>query len=531
MDKINDLENFSIVEVDPDKLDDEREEIDDRYQRRGSCIILPIFSLPSNYGIGTVGKEAYKFIEFLAESEQRYWQILPIGPTTYGDSPYQSYSSFAGNPYLIDLELLEEDGLLEKEEFENVHFSDDPSYVNYSLLYLYRLKVLKLAYNRAWSRYLKEIEEFRDKNAYWIEDYALYMALKEYFLDISWTEWPEDIKLRKKEALERYSAELKDEVNFFVFLQYIFFKQWDKLRDIAKKHHIDIIGDIPIYIAMDSADAWANSEILLLDEKTKNPIEVGGSPPDGFTEDGQLWGNPVYDWEYLKNTEYEWWIKRIEINLRFYDILRLDHFIGFSSFWSVPYGDETAKYGKRRKGPGYELFKKLKEELGELPIIIEDLGVLSDEVFELKKKVGYPGMAVLQFGFAPFANSDYIPHNIQENTIVYTGTHDNQTTRAWLEELDEKGFKFVKKYLNLSEEEGYNWGMIRAAMMTNARLAVIPMQDYLNLGDEARMNEPGTLGKNWRWRADKSDFNQKLMERIKYITKLYGRANGRPNRY
>lgn len=522
---INEIDNSSIVEVDVDRVDDDREEVDTRQSRRASCIILPITSLPSPYGIGTVGKAAYDFIKFLADSGQKYWQILPIGPTSYGDSPYQSFSSFAGNPYLIDLELLVEDDLLEYEEFENVNFGDNPEYVDYSLMYLYRFKVLELAYKRGKETLKEEVKKFRTKNSYWIDDYALFMAVKKHFMDASWTEWPEDIKLRKPKAIKKYMTELKDEVDFYIFLQYLFHKQWTILREYSKRHGIEIIGDIPIYIAMDSADAWANSDILMLDKKTLKPLEVGGCPPDGFSEDGQLWGNPVYDWDFLKESGYEWWIKRIEINLKYYDILRLDHFIGFSSFWSIPYGDETAKYGVRRLGPGYEFFKKLEERLGELPIIVEDLGVQSEEVFKLKKKVGYPGMAVLQFGFFPFEDADYIPHNLEENTIVYTGTHDNQTIRGWLEGLSENEFKFVKDYVNLTEEEGYNWGMIRSAMMSHSRLAVVPMHDYLNLGDEARINEPSTLGNNWKWRVLKSKLSPELAEKIRYITRLYGRMN------
>ncbi len=523
--KFAELENSSIVEVDIARIDKDREVVDTRQSRRASCIILPISSLPSPYGIGTIGKAAYDFIKFLADSGQKYWQILPIGPTSYGDSPYQSFSSFAGNPYLIDLELLAEDGLLEYDEFENVNFGDNPEYVDYALMYQYRFKVLEIAYKRGKESLRAEIDNFRHENAYWIEDYALFMAAKKHFMDVSWTEWPEDIKHREPEAIQKYSEELKDEVDYYVFIQYLFYKQWKLLREFAKRHHIDIIGDIPIYIAMDSADAWANSDILMLDKKTLKPLEVGGCPPDGFSEEGQLWGNPVYDWEYLKKTDYKWWIDRIDINLRYYDILRLDHFIGFCSFWSIPFGDDTAKFGIRRPGPGYDFFEKLKEKLGDVPIIVEDLGVQSKEVFELKTKVGFPGMAVLQFGFFPFEDADYIPHNIEENTIVYTGTHDNQTIVGWLDSLNDKEFEFVKNYVNLTEEEGYNWGMIRAAMMSHSRLAIVPMHDYLNLGDEARINEPSTLGKNWKWRVLKSSLTPELAAKIRYITRLYGRDN------
>lgn len=518
-------QDMSIAEVVPGTAEADRVDMDNRAKRRASCIILHISSLPGPYGIGTMGKSACNFVDFLAEAGQKYWQILPLGPTSYGDSPYQSYSSFAGNPYLIDLDLLEEEGLLERTEFENVNFGSDETSVDYSLLYLYRFRVLKLAYHRRTEDHLKEMAIFREENAYWVEDYAMYMAIKKELLDISWVEWPDDIRQRQPEAMDKYREQLADEIDYYVFIQYLFFKQWKALRKYAHDHHVEIIGDIPIYISLDSADAWANPEILALDSKTCLPIEVGGCPPDGFSDDGQLWGNPIYNWDHLKEQDFEWWMRRIEINLEFFDILRLDHFIGFSSYWAIPYGDKNAKYGKRRLGPGIAFFDVLQERLGEVPIIVEDLGTQSKELLELKAAVGYPGMAVLQFGFFPFENADYVPHNVEENTIVYTGTHDNETIRGWLENLDSDSFEYVREYLNLTEEEGYNWGLVRAAMMTHSRLAVVQMQDYLNLGNEARMNEPSTLGKNWKWRVRKDDITRELAAKIKLVTRIYGRAN------
>lgn len=493
--------------------------------KRANGVIMPIFSIPSDYGIGTLGKEAYEVVDFLAEANIHYWQILPIGPTSYGDSPYQSFSSFAGNPYFVDLDLLEEDGLLEKSDYENVDFGENENYVNYSMMYNNRFGVLEKAFRNSKGKLDKEIKDFRKKESYWIEDYALYMAIKKEYLDVSWLEFPEDLRDRKKTALNDFYNEHKDEVDFYVFIQYMFFKQWKEFKTYANRHKIEIIGDIPIYLALDSADAWANSEILKLDED-KNPLFVGGCPPDGFSEDGQLWGNPLYDWEKMEKDNFSFWEKRIEMNLRLVDLLRLDHFRGFEAYYEIPATDDTAKYGEWIKAKPYEFFKMVKEKFPDSKFIAEDLGLITDQVEELIKYLGYPGMNVIQFAFGEDFTSNYLPHNYKRNSIVYGSTHDSDTLMGWLENLDDDKMEMINAYFDLDNDdlEINIWKIMKALMSSVSDVSMFEIQDFLSLGNEARINSPGTLGENWKWRAKKEYFTSSLAQKIKQISKLYERG-------
>lgn len=483
---------------------------------------MHISSLSEKYGIGTLGKKAYAFADFLEAAGQGYWQILPLGHTGYGDSPYQAFSAYAGNPYFIDLELLVDEGLLEEEDFAQLDFGDDEESIDYGKLFHERFKVLKIAYNNAKHRYHKEMCTFTKEN-FWVEDYALYMAIKEDHALVSWQEWEEDIKLRKPKAMAAYKEKLKEEINFWIYVQFEFFKQWRALKDYVNAKGIEIIGDMPIYVAADSADTWANSEIFKLDED-KNPTVVAGCPPDAFSDDGQLWGNPIYDWDYLEETGYAWWINRMQETLKLYDVVRIDHFRGFEAYWEIPYGDETAKNGQWVKGPNVKLFDAIKEALGEIKVIAEDLGYLTEELITFRDATGYPGMKVLQFAFDTREESDYLPHNYNKDCIVYTGTHDNDTTIGWLETTGPKvDVNFAKRYLKLDITEGYHWGFIRGAWSSVADTAIAPMQDFLGLGNESRMNLPSTLGINWKWRMKDHELTEQLANRIYELTKMYGR--------
>ncbi|MCT4562889.1 MAG: 4-alpha-glucanotransferase [Maledivibacter sp.] len=489
---------------------------------RGSGILLHITSLPSPYGIGDFGKQAYKFVDFLETAGQKYWQILPLGTTGYGDSPYQSFSAYAGNPYFIDFDLLIEEGHLRKEDMENIDFGDDHRKVDYEKIFNNKMTILRCAYHKAKESIKEEMLIFKEENIYWIDEYSLYMTIKTSFGLKSWRQWDEDIKIRKPKAIEYYKKNYEDEINFWVYLQYEFFKQWNSLKKYANSKGIRIIGDIPIYVAEDSADVWANSELFLLDNQYK-PIKVSGCPPDAFSETGQLWGNPIYNWSVMEKRGFRWWIERIQANSRLYDITRIDHFRGFESYWEIPYGDETAINGRWVKGPGIKLFNGIKDALGEIDIIAEDLGYLTEEVISFREETGFPGMKVLQFAFDTREESDYLPHNYEKNCIVYTGTHDNDTVDGWFENSNIDDVKHAIKYLNLKEEEGYNWGFIRGAWSSVANIAIAQIQDFLGLGSEARMNIPSTLGGNWLWRLKEGELDHELAERIYQITKLYGR--------
>lgn len=495
---------------------------------RGAGILMHIASLPGEYGIGTLGKEAFKFAEFLETSGLKYWQILPLGHTSYGDSPYQCFSAFAGNPYFIDYDILREEGILREEDYKNENYGNNPEKIDYGAIFESKNKVLKRAYENFKKGNLKElaqkVEKFKEENSFWLEDYALYMALKNHFNLVSWEKWPDDIKKREPEAIQKYKESLKDEIEFWSFVQYLFFEQWNALKDYTNSLGIEIIGDIPIYVAEDSVDAWSAPENFKMDLKEMKPLFVAGCPPDMFSETGQLWGNPIYDWDAMKKNNYKWWISRIKESLKLYDIVRIDHFRGFESYWQIPYGELTAVNGKWVKGPGMSLFNAIKEELGEINVIAEDLGFLTDEVKEFLAETGYPGMKILEFAFGG-GDSEYLPHNYIKNCIAYTGTHDNDTFLGWFEKTgSKKEVRNAIRYLGLNEEEGYNWGFIRGIWSSVADTAIAPMQDFLNLGHEARVNLPSTLGINWQWRAKKEDINENLANKIYKFTKLYGRC-------
>ena len=495
---------------------------------RGAGILMHIASLPGEYGIGTLGKEAFKFAEFLETSGLKYWQILPLGHTSYGDSPYQCFSAFAGNPYFINYDILREEGILREEDYKNENYGNNPEKIDYGVIFESKNKVLKRAYGNFKKGNLKElaqkVEKFKEENSFWLEDYSLYMALKNHFNLVSWQEWPDDIKKREPEAIQKYKELLEDEIEFWSFVQYLFFEQWNALKDYTNSLGIKIIGDIPIYVAEDSVDAWSAPENFKMDLKEMKPLFVAGCPPDMFSETGQLWGNPIYDWDAMKKNNYKWWISRIKESLKLYDIVRIDHFRGFESYWQIPYGEPTAVNGKWVKGPGMSLFNAIKKELGEINVIAEDLGFLTDEVKEFLAETGYPGMKILEFAFGG-GDSEYLPHNYIKNCIAYTGTHDNDTFLGWFEKTgSKKEVRNAIRYLGLNEEEGYNWGFIRGIWSSVADTAIAPMQDFLNLGHEARVNLPSTLGINWQWRAKKEDINENLANKIYKFTKLYGRC-------
>ena len=489
---------------------------------RASGILLPISALPSPYGIGTLGKVAYAFADFLHAAGQRYWQLLPLGPTSYGDSPYQSFSTFAGNPYFIDLDLLAEEGLLDKEDLAAADWGNDPRYVDYGKIYEVRFDVLRRAFLRGRERDREAVERFQAENP-WLKNYALYMAVKAHFGMKSWLEWPDEaIRVRAPEAVARYEKELAEDVAFYTYLQYLFFKQWGELREYIHSLGIRIIGDLPIYVAMDSADVWAEPEFFQLGEGNI-PTEVSGVPPDYFSADGQLWGNPLYDYDRMRQDGFGWWIRRVEGASRLFDVIRIDHFRGLESYWAVPYGAETAREGRWRKGPGMDLVGVLTQWFHGLDIIAEDLGFLTPEVHQLLRDSGLPGMKVLEFAFDAREPSNYLPHTYERNCVCYVGTHDNETVMQWREQADRADVTFARKYLGLNEAEGFHWGMIRGGMSSVADTFVAQMQDYLGLGAEGRMNTPGTLGNNWRWRLLPGEASPALARKIRRYAHMYGR--------
>lgn len=493
--------------------------------KRGSGIIMHIASLPGKYGIGTFGKEAYEFADFLKKSGQSYWQILPLSQTSYGDSPYQSFSAFAGNPYFIDFDILEKDGLLNKNDYSERNFGNGHDTIDYEKIFIEKMKVLRLAYENSKNNEDEDFNNFQKVESSWLEDYSFFMALKNKFDLKSFQTWEDSIRLREKESLNKYKLILSDEILFWKFVQYEFFKQWNKLKRYVNGLGIKIIGDIPIYVAEDSADLWSNPRLFLLDKETLKPIKVAGCPPDAFSATGQLWGNPIYDWNYLEETNYQWWISRIKHSLKLYDVIRIDHFRGFEAYWSVPNGEKTAQSGEWIKGPEMKLFDAIKRELGEVNIIAEDLGFLTKETIEFREKSGFPGMKVLAFAFSGESQNLYLPHNYERNCVAYTGTHDNDTVRGWIETTGSKvEIKNAIEYLRLTEEEGYNWGFIRGIWGSVADTSIALMQDFLNLGNQARINLPSTIGNNWTWRMAEGSLNDELANKIYRLTKIYGRC-------
>ena len=492
-------------------------------------VLLPIFSLSSEYGIGTFSKEAYDFVDFLEEAGQSYWQLLPLGPTSYGDSPYQSFSTFAGNPYFIDIKTLIDEGLLTKKDADKYNFGGSEEYIDYEKIYDSRFKLLKTAYDnfikksKTFADRAKKFETFKkSRDNFWLADYALFMALKNDNGGRSWNTWEEGVRLRKPAAIKAAKEKYKEEIDFYCFLQFLFSEQWGKLKAYANKKGIDIIGDIPIYVAFDSSDTWANPELFHLDENNE-PIDVAGCPPDAFSATGQLWGNPLYKWDYHEKTGYKWWLKRIAHCYKIYDVVRIDHFRGFDEYYAIPYGHPTAEKGKWKKGPGYKLFDAMKKELGEKRVIAEDLGFLTESVIKLVKKTGYPGMKILQFAFDSREESDYLPHNYTKNCIVYTGTHDNDTTRNWFDTLPRADKKFCKEYLGIKKSSDAVWAVIRSAFASVSDTVIIPMQDYLELPGYARINTPSTLGGNWVWRLKKDALTPEITGKMKDFARIYRR--------
>ena len=492
---------------------------------RVAGVLMPITSLPSPYGIGTIGKEAREFAEFLANAGQSIWQILPAGPTSYGDSPYQSFSTYAGNPYLIDLDTLVEEEIISQEQLDAIDWGYSPKEIDYEKIYNNRFVVLQKAYENYINDYeLDVFEEFKEENAHWLDDYALYMAVKKSFDMKAWTQWDdEDIKLRKPAAIKKYTKKFAKDIDFWKWVQFKFYEQWYDFREYVNGLGIQILGDMPIYVAMDSADTWANPEVFWLDENNE-PVCVAGCPPDYFSETGQLWGNPLYDWDYLKKTDYEWWFNRVAAAANLYDITRIDHFRAFAGYYAIPYPAENAINGSWMEGPKMDFFNKMREALGDINIVAEDLGTMTPDVVELLEDSGFPGMKVLEFAFDDCdMENDYLPHNYTENCVVYTGTHDNDTLKGWLEVAKPEAIKFAKDYCKISDDEEFNWGIIRTAYASKADYCVIQMQDILGLSSEARINIPSTLGGNWVWRMDKDALTEELAQKLYYLSDTYGR--------
>ncbi len=494
---------------------------------RASGVLMPVFSLPSRYGIGCFSREAYEFVDRLEWSGQSRWQVLPLGPTGYGDSPYQPFSTFAGNPYFIDLETLTEEGLLTREECESCQWGEDPRYVDYGKIYESRYPILRKAY----SRFLpdEEFQAFCQREAYWLEDYCLFQALKNSQGGKPWTEWEDGLRTRDAEALEEASQQLSEEIDFFCFLQYKFWQQWKKLKSYAHKKGVRIIGDLPIYVAIDSADAWANPRLFQFDEDHR-PSAIAGCPPDAFSATGQMWGNPLYDWDYHEKTGYRWWIQRMKKSFELYDTVRMDHFRGFAEYYSIPCDAENASEGKWVEGPGIELFRALEDTLGPMDVIAEDLGTLDEKVFDLLDRTGYPGMKVLQFAFDSGNTNFYLPHHYKRNCVVYTGTHDNDTTKAWYYGMNDWAREYSKAYLNNYDRpwEDIPWDFIRAAQASVADLSMIPMQDLLCCGSEGRINHPSTTGMNWRWRMLQGEFREDITGRLRWLTDTFQRIQPPP---
>ena len=487
---------------------------------RKSGILMHISSLPGPWGIGTFGKSAYEFVDFLQAAGQSYWQILPLSPTGYGDSPYQAFSTFAGNHYFIDPELLQAQGLLTGEELEKFHWGNGDR-VDYGKLFENRESLLQLAFRRFVPD--QGYEAFVAENAWWLEDYALFVALKRKFCGRSWNQWTLGLMMRIEASLSAYRQELSDAIAFHSFLQYQFHCQWHDLKNYANERGIRIIGDVPIYVPLDSADVWADPQLFQLDAN-RQPQMVAGCPPDSFSADGQLWGNPLYNWDKIKASGYAWWLKRLGAAAKLYDVVRLDHFRGFESYWAIPAKDTTAVGGHWMPGPGMDLMRALRTALPEAEFIAEDLGFVTEEVRQLQQQSGYPGMKVLEFAFDSREVGNYLPHLYPENSVCYTGTHDNVTLKQWFDEADPADVAEARAYLGLHPAEGDVWGMIRGAMGSVSRLCIVQMQDYLELGGEARMNHPGTLTpNNWSWRAEAGFASAELAKRIREITYRYGR--------
>ena len=491
--------------------------------KRSSGVLMHITSLPGEFGIGTFGKSAYDFVDFLEETKQTYWQILPLTTTSYGDSPYQSFSAVAGNLNLIDFSLLKEEGLLEESDYSNVNFGENSEKIDYALLFEVRRPILEkaVANTAKYSNVLAEIEEFEKDNSSWLADYAEYMAIKESFGYQSFIHWDEDIKKGEKAAREKYRTELQDSIRYYTVTQYFFFKQWLALKEYANDKGVKIIGDMPIYVSADSVEMWTMPELFKVDENNE-PLYVAGCPADDFSPTGQLWGNPIYDWEKHKEQGFSWWIYRVQESFKIYDVLRIDHFKGFSDFWQIDKDAENAVNGTWEAGPGIELFQKIKEQLGDLPIIAENLGFIDEKAEKLLDDSGYPGMKILQFAFPGEDNLDR-PHHYTQNSVAYTGTHDNDVVNGWYEKLSESEQELVSEYLNRRNDETITEAMIRGIYSSVSDYAIVTMQDLLDKDATSRMNVPSTVGGNWEWRMLAEDLTEERKEFLKNITVRYSR--------
>lgn len=472
-----------------------------------------------------MGQNARQFVDFLVDAGQSYWQILPICPTSYGDSPYQSFSTFAGNPYFIDLDELAEEGLLEKSEYADEDWGGDPEKVDYGVLYNKRYAVLKKAAKRFFEQPSKEFEEFCETNAFWINDYALFMTLKNLNRGMPWLRWSQELRNHEEEALEKVALEHAEDIRFWKLLQFLFFEQWHELRTYANGKGIDIIGDLPFYVALDSVDVWAHPELFQLDEK-RQPTGVAGCPPDGFSATGQLWGNPLFNWELHEATGYVWWIQRIGYLSHVYNVLRIDHFRGFDSYFAIPYGARDASRGQWHEGPGIKLFRAMEEAIGPQRIIAEDLGFMTESVRTLLKESGFPGMKVLEFAFdrRDTNNDDYLPCNYIPNCVAYVGTHDNDTVQGWFESAAIEDIIYAKEYLGLHDPANYHWDMMKALWASVANTTIVQAQDLFGLGSESRMNTPSTMGTNWCWRALPGSFDEALAKKLKSYMEVYERT-------
>jgi 4-alpha-glucanotransferase len=494
--------------------------------KRSSGILLHPTSLPGRYGIGDLGPHAFRWIDFLADAGCGLWQILPLGPTGYGDSPYQCFSSFAGNPYLISPEVLFDEGLLPEDALIDCPFASNER-VDYARVIPWKLKILDIAYRRFCqgirSDLEAEFESFITANSYWLVDYALFMALKDIYAARPWVEWSKPLRDREPQAIEEARKQYADVIRNQMFRQFLFFRQWCALLEYAHSKNVRVIGDIPIFVAHDSADVWSNPKLFYLDEEG-NPLVVAGVPPDYFSKTGQLWGNPLYRWENHASTDYQWWVERVRMVMSLVDIIRLDHFRGFVGYWEVPASEKTAEKGRWRPGPGADFFESLQRKLGELPIIAEDLGEITPDVIELRDRFQFPGMKILQFAFEGDPSNPFLPHHYERNCVVYTGTHDNDTSRGWYDRVSKDKKDFCRRYLGQSGQ-GIAWDMIRSAWASVADIAIAPMQDFLNLGNEARMNYPGNPSGNWSWRMVEENLNSNLVERIREINFLFSRLS------
>ena len=491
--------------------------------KRSSGVLMHITSLPGEFGIGTFGKSAYDFVDFLEETKQTYWQILPLTTTSYGDSPYQSFSAVAGNLNLIDFSLLKEDGLLEESDYVNVNFGENPEKVDYALLFEARRPILEkaVANTSKNNEVLAEIEKFEAENSSWLADYAEYMAIKESFGYKSFIHWDEDIKKGEQAAREKYRSELQDSIRYYTVTQYFFFKQWLALKEYANGKGVKIIGDMPIYVSADSVEMWTMPELFKVDENNE-PLYVAGCPADDFSPTGQLWGNPIYDWEKHKEQGFSWWIYRVQESFKIYDVLRIDHFKGFSDFWQIDKDAENAVNGTWEAGPGIELFQKIKEQLGDLPIVAENLGFIDAKAEKLLDDSGYPGMKILQFAFPGEDNLDR-PHHYTQNSVAYTGTHDNDVVNGWYEKLSESEKELVSEYLNRRDDETITEAMIRGIYSSVSDYAIVTMQDLLDKDATSRMNVPSTVGGNWEWRMLAEDLTEERKEFLRNITVRYSR--------